>query len=83
MRLFDVDDILDGERDLDAVAVVVRPEDDPLQTLNPLLGALGAVGPEVVGSVVSRHREVNGFLVLVVDGRGDAVSQVDLALGEV
>jgi hypothetical protein len=81
--LLDVDNILDGEGDLDAVTVVVRAEDDPLEALHPLLGTLGTVGSKVIGAVVGGDGKVDALFVLVCDGRRDAVSQVDLALGEV
>ena len=58
-------------------------EDDALQTPDPFLGARCAVGLEVVGAVAGDDREVKALLVFIGDGRGDAVAQVDLAVGEV
>lgn len=81
--LLDVDDILNRERNLDAVAVVVRPENDPLEALDPLFGALRAVGPEIVRPVVRDDSEVYPFLVLVGDVGRNPVPQVDLATGKI
>ena len=52
LGLLDVDDVPDGQGDLDAVAVVVGPEYDPLEALDPFLGAGGAICLEIVGPVV-------------------------------
>lgn len=61
----------------------MRPEDDPLEAFDPFIGALRAVGPEVVGTVVGDDGEVDSVLVLVDNVRRDAVSEVDLTAGEV
>lgn len=57
----------------------MRPENDPLQALDPFLGALGTVGAKVVRAVMSGDGEVDGVLVLVCDGCGDTISEIDLA----
>jgi hypothetical protein len=83
LRIFYIDYIINGKRDLDAVAIVVAPEDDPLETLHPLLCARGAVSSEVVGPVASHDGEVNAFLFLVGDVGRDAIAKINLPMGEV
>lgn len=86
MSILNVDHILEGERYLDAIAVIVRPKNDALQALNPFFGALCAVGFEVVGSVMRDEREMDTILVLVIPiGQlyGDSVPKVDLSMREV
>lgn len=65
--ILNVNDVLYRQRDLDAVAVVVRPEDDALYRLDPLLGTRRAICAEVVCAVVGRDGEVDALLVLVRD----------------
>lgn len=58
MNILDIYDILNRKRDLDAVTVVMRPEDNPLYRLDPFLGAGRAVRTQMVGAMVGRHVEI-------------------------
>ena len=61
-------------------------KDDPLQGLDPFLGASGAVGPKVILSELGRHAKAGGFLSVLLgvdEGGGDGVGQVDVTAGEV
>ena len=83
MNILNVNDVLYRQRNLDAVAVIVRPEDDALYCLDPFLGARRAVRPEMVCAVVSRDGKIDALLFLVRDVDGYGVAQVYLAVGEV
>lgn len=48
LHFLDIHDIANRQGNLDAVAFVVRPENDTLKALYPLAGAGSAVGAEVV-----------------------------------
>lgn len=58
-------------------------EDNPLQTLDPFLGAGCRVGAEVVGAVMGDNLEMDAFLLLVGDPGGYAEAEVDLSMGKV
>lgn len=58
-------------------------EDNPLQALDPFLGARSAIGPEVVCPLRRDDSEVKAILILVRDVGGDGVSKVDLPVGEI
>lgn len=83
MHLFDVDYVLNGQGDLDAVSVIMRPEDDSLNRLDPLLGTRSTIRLQVVCPMMGGHGEVGAFLFLVCDVGGDGVTQVNLAIREV
>ena len=82
VRLLNVDNVLHGQRDLDAVAVVVGAEYDPLQHLDPVAGAGLAVGAKVVGPLGGDNVKVQA-VVVVGNRRRDAVAEVDVADGKV
>lgn len=83
VNILNVDDVLNRQRDLDAVAVIMRPEDDPLYGLDPFLSAGCTVRAEMVGTVVGGHDEIEPLLLLIRDVDGYGVPEVDLAVGEV
>lgn len=83
MGLLNIDDVGDGERDLDSVAFIVTPEDDALQTLDPFPGTGGALGPKRVGPVGGDNLKVDALLVLVGDVCRNAIGKVNLTMGEV
>lgn len=65
LYLFNVDYIVERKADLDAVALVMTPENDSLEGFHPVFGALCAVCSEVVRAVVGLKVEVEAILVLV------------------
>lgn len=67
LGILKVDHILNGQRDLDTVTVVVAPEDDSLEALYPFLGAGCTIGSEVVGSMMSYNGKVKTVFVIVND----------------
>lgn len=83
LGLLDINDVLDRQRDLDAVTFIVTSEDDTLETLHPLLCTWGTIGAEVVGAMACHDLEVEAVLVFVDDAGGDAITEVDLAVWEV
>lgn len=83
LRLFNVDHVRDWQAYLDAVAVIVTPKDDPLKTLDPLLGTRCAISAEVIGPVVGLDGEVHTILVLVGYRSRNTIPKVDLSMGKV
>jgi hypothetical protein len=83
VRLLDVQNVFDRQGDLDAISIVVRPEDGTLDALDPFFGALRGVRPEVIGALFSCDREMDAFLIAIGDLSGDTVSQIDLAMWKV
>lgn len=73
MRLLNIDDIGNRQRDLDAVSIVVAAENDTLDALHPFLGTRAAVGAEVVCAMPGNHVEVGAILVLVRYASRDTV----------
>jgi hypothetical protein len=74
--LLNVEDVGNGQRDLDAVAVVARAEDYSLQALDPFLSRKVRVGAELIGPLVRRQAEIWAphFLFFVGQRGRDGVS---------
>lgn len=65
LTVFNIQDVLNRQRDLDAISVVVRSENNSLEALDPFLGARSTVCPEVVRSVMCDDGKVKAILVFI------------------
>jgi hypothetical protein len=81
LALLDVDDRLERNGDLDALALVLAAEDDLLERLDPFVARSFRVGGEVPLLVRDGDLEVVGVLDGGLDG--DAVVKVDVTIREV
>lgn len=84
--VFDIQDVVNRQGYLDAVAVIMRSENDLLKLLDPFFGAGSTIGLEKVDPLICRNGEVCGVFALVFFlhefGR-DSISQIDDAAWEI
>lgn len=74
-----VNNVLDGQRYLDAVAIIVGSKYDFLKCFNPFLGTSSTVCLEMVHPLMSDDGEVSALPAFVFSLRSrDAVPQVDV-----
>ncbi len=83
LGIFNINDVFDGQRDLDAVAVIVTSEYDSLKALHPFFGTRCAVGSEVVSALTADNFKLKPILVTVSDTGRDAKPEVNLAVREI
>ena len=55
LRVFNVNDVFDRQRNLDTVTIIVASKYDSLEALNPFFGTWSAVSPEVIRAIAGDH----------------------------